>query len=468
MWNRIDGRRSGLTSPSRDTCGQLVLAMTLMAIVSGCGESGPGDERLEEVRESGTLHVLTRNNPTTYYINRDGQPEGPEYDMVEAFAGHLGVETEYELVDSVAEIVDRIESGDADIGAAGISRTEGRLERIRTGPGYQSVEQQVVCRRGGADPQGVDDLEGHSLLVTAGSSYQARLEKLQEDYADLDFGTTSELTTEQLLRAVWEREIDCTVADSNLVAVTRRYYPEIEVRFSLGAPDTLTWVLPRGANRLRREVRSWYADFEDSGDMERVLDRYYGFYEVFDYVDIRRLHQRTVARLPRYEPHFRQAAENTGFDWILLAAIGYQESHWNPRARSPTGVRGLMMLTLPTAEVVGVTNRLDPVQSIHGGARYLRRMHNWLDDDIPEPDRTWLAMATYNVGMGHMQDAMGLAEELGHDPHYWRDMREVLPLLADPDYYEDLRYGYARGHEPVRYVQRIRDFQDVITRLADD
>ena len=195
----------------------------------------------------------------------------------------------------------------------------------------------MVCRRGGAEPQGVDDLEEVSLLVMEGTSYHDRLQALQADYPDLDFETTNELNTEQLLRFVWERRVDCTVADSNLVAITRRYYPELEIRFNLGAPDTLVWVMPRGANRLRREIGNWYGDFEDSGAMERILDRYYGFYEVFDYVDIRRLHRRVRERLPRYETHFRQAAAAHDFDWILLAAVGYQESHWNPSARSPTG-----------------------------------------------------------------------------------------------------------------------------------
>lgn len=446
---------------------QLTVLLGLTIILAGCAPEGPGTGRLDEIKDRGTLHVLTRNSPTTWYIGREDTPEGLEYDLVKAFADSLGVEVEFEIIDSVDEIIARLEAGEGDIGAAGISRTPQRSERVLTGPGYQSVEQEVVCRRGGATPSGLEDLAGLKILVGAGTSYEARLQSLSADYPDLAYDTTLDATTEQLLRDVWERRLDCTVADSNLVAVTRRYYPELDVRFSLGAPDTLTWAMPQGATALRRAVRNWYNDFESAGELERVFERYYGFYEVFDYVDVRVFHRRVQQRLPRFEAEFRNAAERYGFDWTLLAAVSYQESQWNPNARSPTGVRGLMMLTLNTAAAMGVDNRLDPVQNIWGGARFLRRMHNWLDEDIPEPDRTWLALATYNVGMGHMRDAMNLAERLGRNPHHWHEMREVLPLLADPAYHRHLRYGYARGHEPVSYVARVRDFQDILQRLSD-
>ncbi len=444
----------------------MVATFFLGLFLASCSESGPGEGRLAEVEESGTLHVLTRNSPTTWYIGRDNVPEGVEYDLVEAFAEELGVEVEYELVASVSEILRRLEAGEGDLGAAGISRTRMRGERVLMGPGYQSVEQQVVCRRGVPGPSGVDDLGDYLVRVAEGTSYHERLDELSADYPDLDFEVTDAETTEQLLRAVWTRRLDCTVADSNLVSVTRRYFPELEVRFSLGAPESLVWAMPQGAARLQRSVRRWFGGFEGGGELDRIMDRHYGYYEVFDYVDTRVFHRRVNERLPRYESHFRAAAERTGLDWRLLAAVGYQESHWNPAARSPTGVRGLMMLTLNTASSVGVSNRLDPVQSIHGGAEHLRRMHAWLDEDIAEPDRTWLALATYNVGMGHMRDAMGLAERLGKNPHHWRDMRQVLPLLTDPDYYRDLRFGYARGYEPVHYVQRIRDFEDMLLHLT--
>ncbi len=190
--------------------------------------------------------------------------------------------------------------------------------------------------------------------------------------------------------------------------------------------------------------------------------KYYGFFKVFDYVDTRVFLRRVEQRFPKYREYFRQAAEEHDLDFTLLAAQAYQESHWRPRASSPTGVRGIMMLTRPTARAMGVKNRLDPRQSIFGGARYLARMKERFSDAVQEPDRTWLALAAYNVGRAHLHDAQKLARRQGVSPHHWRDMKEVLPLLSQARYYRDLKYGYARGTEPVRYVRHIREYRHIL------
>jgi membrane-bound lytic murein transglycosylase F len=158
---------------------------------------------------------------------------------------------------------------------------------------------------------------------------------------------------------------------------------------------------------------------------------------------------------------FIDAANKNGLSPHMLAAQSYQESHWDPRAKSPTGVRGIMMLTQPVAKSLGVTSRLDAKQNIYAGAKYIAKMRQMFDD-VDEPDKTWLALSAYNVGRGHFRDAQSLARKLGKDPEKWVDMKEVLPLLSEKKYYKDLRYGYARGSEPVRYVARIRNYNDLI------
>jgi len=157
-----------------------------------------------------------------------------------------------------------------------------------------------------------------------------------------------------------------------------------------------------------------------------------------------------------------EAAEQTGIDWRLLAAIGYQESHWNPRARSPTGVRGIMMLTQSTMRHLGLKNRLDPRQSIIGGARYIAMMKRRIPDRIPEPDRTWMALAAYNVGFGHLEDARILAQRDGANPDKWVDVKKYLPRLSRRKWYRRTKHGYARGGEPVRYVENIRSYYDIL------
>ncbi|WP_353252688.1 membrane-bound lytic murein transglycosylase MltF [Salinisphaera sp. PC39] len=420
---------------------------------------------LDTIREAGVLRIATRNAPTTYYINRDGEPAGPEYRLGKAFAESLGVEPEFAVYDSVSRMLAAVAEGRADLAAGGLTETDARRERFGFGPAYQTVRQQVVCRA--AKPRKPADLVGLDLAVIAGSSYEERLSALQEQHPELAWQSVADVGTEQLLERVWREEIDCTVADSNIVDINRRYYPELLVMFNLGAPQKLAWPMPAGADGLRAAAESWLASFRESDRLAAVWDRYYGFIAKFDYVDKKRLVERIDERYTRYDHLFERAADSHGVPHGLLAAQAYQESHWDPDAVSPTGVRGIMMLTRATARELGVENRLDPAQSIDGGARYLRNMKKRLDEEIAEPDRTYFALAAYNVGLMHLRDAQKLAARQGLDPHEWRDVRETLPLLSDKRYYTRLKYGYARGTEPVRYVRRIRDYRDVIIRKVE-
>lgn len=423
---------------------------------------------LAEIRESGTLVVVTRNAPTTWYIGRDSEPTGPEYDLVESFAESIGVEAEYRLRNTVAGALEAIEKGEGDLAAAGLTRTEDRRDRFRFGPAYQPVTQQVVCRRDNVQPESVEDLIGLDIEVIADSSYVERLETLKADgHPDLEWRTNAEVDTEQLLRRVWEREIDCTVADSTIVDINRRYYPELIAPFNLSTEQQLGWVMPQARDDLAGAVEDWLAEFRESGRLEDLRERYYGFFALFDYVDTAVYIRRIRERFPQYDAYFREAAQEYDLPYMLLAAQGYQESHWNAAARSPTGVRGIMMLTLNTAREMGVQDRLDARQSIFGGAKYLARMKQRFVPEVTEPDRTWLALAAYNVGRAHLHDAQSLAREQGLDPHRWGDIKKVLPLLSDPEYYNDLKYGYARGTEPVRYVRRIREYQHILANQVD-
>ncbi len=420
-------------------------------------------QRLDRVLKDNELVVVTRNAPTTYYEGRDGIT-GFEYELTQAFAEHLGVKTRYILKDTASEILALLESGEADIAAAGLTRTEGRDEQFRFGTTYQIVTQQVVCRRNGKKPEKIEDLEGIELVVPADTSYEERLNYLKRYYPFLTWRTDQQLATENLLEEVWRQRIDCTIGDSNIVAINRRYYPELSVRFDISEPEILAWVLPNNAAGLQAEVNDWFDEIEDDGRLQKLIDKYYGFIEVFDYVDIRVFKRRINSRLPKYQRYFQQAAKHYMLDWQLLAAMSYQESHWNPHAKSPTGVRGIMMLTLPTAKEVKVKSRLNPEQSIWGGARYLRNMARRLPDAIPEPDRSYMALAAYNVGFGHLMDGRELARRLNKNPDSWNELAEVLPLLARKQYYKTLPHGYARGYEPVTYVQRIRDYQDILEK----
>ena len=444
----------------------LALALVLPLAACDARESNTAQaasRSLAEIREAGTLRVATRNAPTPWYIGRGGEPTGPEHDLVESFAQALGVEVAYVQRPTVAGVLAAVERAQADLAAAGITRTEARRDRFRFGPAYQPVTQQVVCRRDNVQPESVEELIGLDIEVIADSSYVERLEALRaEGHPQLEWRENAEADTETLLRRVWQREIDCTVADSTIVDINRRYYPELIAPFNLSGEQQLAWVMAQPRDDLAEAVADWLEDFRDSGRLANLRDRYYGFFEVFDYVDTAVYIRRIRERFPQYDEYFREAAAKYDLPYTLIAAQGYQESHWNARARSPTGVRGIMMLTRVTAREMGVSDRLDARQSIFGGGRYLARMKQRFVPEVQEPDRTWLALAAYNIGRAHLHDAQGLARERGLSPHRWRDIKRVLPLLSDPVYYNDLKYGYARGTEPVRYVQRIREYQHIL------
>lgn len=453
-----------------------VAILGLLALLTGCSreDSTTGSASLpgydpDAILEAGELVVLTRNAPTTWYYDRDGEPAGLEHDLATAFAAHLGVPVRFEFKDSIGGILAGLAAGEGHFAAAGLTGTEGRQEQFLLGPPYQTVQQQVVCRRGDRLPQDLDDLATRSLMVTGASSYVERLEEIRgSTHPDLQWQVADTAATEIVLQRVWDSKVDCAVADSNIVAINRRYMPELQVAFPLSEGESLNWLLPPAAGELREAMETWFDQAEEAGLIATTHARYYAHVEIFDYVDIARFVRRIDSRLPRYQPIFEEVGDKSGIDWRLLAAQAYQESHWDPSARSPTGVRGMMMLTLPTAREVGVANRLDPQQSIEGGARYLANLETRLPDSVTGPDRTWLALAAYNVGMGHLYDARALARRLDRDPDRWQNMREVLPLLADPAYHQDLRYGYARGNEPVHYLRRIRNYEDILRRHLDE
>jgi membrane-bound lytic murein transglycosylase F len=239
----------------------------------------------------------------------------------------------------------------------------------------------------------------------------------------------------------------------------------VRIALAISGPEPLAWAVRPGARGLRREINAFFEEIEHDGTFDRIYDRYYGDSEIFDYVDIKTFHRRLETRLPRYEEIFRREAERYGFDWRLIAAMAYQESHYHPLATSYTGVRGLMQITLATAQQLGVENRLDPEESIRGGVAYLHWLYERFDDIADERERLLFAMAAYNVGYGHVRDAQKLARQQGLDPQLWQSLEETLPLLSDPRYYHDLPHGYARGREPVRYVTRILDYYDILRRL---
>tara|TARA_R110000868_G_scaffold98607_1_gene271455 strand:- start:7942 stop:9300 length:1359 start_codon:yes stop_codon:yes gene_type:complete len=439
------------------------LLIAVATVLSACGQAGTpgGVTSMETLQERGTLIVLTLEGPTTFQPGEDGS-SGYEVDLVRAFAAHLGVEARFETRPSIAALTDALAQGDGDIAAAGLTVTPAREAHMLFGPAYKTVTEQLVCRGGGPTPTSFEELDTANIVVLAGSSYRETLQRLSGDGGALHWNERRAGSAMPLLEAVEDGEFDCTIADSHLADFARRRHPDLVVAMNLSEEESLAWAYSDRVEGLGDALSGWFSQIHEGDLLERLDENWFGQFGDFNYVDVSSFIDRVQTRLPRYERWFQAAAEQTNFDWDLLAAQAYQESHWDPDAVSDTGVRGLMMLTLSTAGRVGIEDRTDPRQSIAGGAAYLEDLYQRVPEGVTGEDRVWYALAAYNIGMGHMYDARRLARRQGLNPDSWDDMASVLPLLSDPAYYEGLRYGYARGQEPVRYVQKVREYRALL------
>ncbi len=379
------------------------------------------------------------------------------------FADELGVELTLLIPDSFDDLLAKISDNSAHIAAAGLTITKEREKIYRFGPPYQEIIEQFIYNVANKRPKSLSKLNGGTLEVVANSSHEERLKHLSERIPDLIWKSNHDLDSEELLQMVSDDIIDYTIADSNELSLNQRFLINLRVAFDASETQHLAWAMPKSDdNSLFLEVQKFFKRIKKSGDLTRMIERNYGHVEDFDYVGTKIFRRHIEIRLPEHQLFFENAATEYGVDWRLIAAMGYQESHWDPDAVSPTGVRGIMMLTLKTAKEMEIKDRLDPESSISGGAKYFKKTLERIDESITEPDRTWMAMAAYNVGYSHLQDARKIARKLNKNPDLWIDVKQTLPLLAKRKWYKQTRYGYARGWEPVRYVENIRSYYDIL------
>jgi membrane-bound lytic murein transglycosylase F len=312
---------------------------------------------------------------------------------------------------------------------------------------------------------------GKRLEVVAQSSYVETLTAARGTVPGLVWTEDPSADAGELLNRVARGEADYTVVDSNLFTIFQRFHPELRVAFNLTEGDAIAWAFQRRGDRSLIDAAAAYlAEVRASGQLAHVMDRYYGHKNTFDYAGTQKFLRDYQQRLPRYRKNFMAAAKRADLDWRLIAAVGYQESHWDPAAISPKGAQGIMMLTPSTASMMGVENAANAGQSIVGGSKYLWRMKQRvakLSPDIPDQDRIWMALAAYNMGYGHLLDARALTKVRGGNPNRWVDVKETLPLLMEQRWYTQARWGYARGRETRLYVSNIRNYYDILVWLED-
>jgi len=379
------------------------------------------------------------------------------------FAAQLGVKLK-SLTLYPYQVSKALARHQADFSAIGMRSNEPDAAQ-KFGVPYQTVGESLVC--GGKQPTDYAELKTREITVVAGSAQDAALRSARLSQPGLSWKTIEKTTPNELLEEMDRGQIDCTVANDEQFAIMRNFHPDMETEFEIATPSELAWSFAPDADaELYAQMEKFFARIEEDGTLDRLVDRYYGHSDRIMPIDAAAFLSKTNTVLPHYRQLFEEAASLTGIDWQLLAAMSYRESHWNPLATSYTKVRGMMMLTEDTADRMNVANRLDARESIMAGARYLQLLKEQLPLRIDEPERTWLALAAYNQGMGHLEDARTLAQRYGMNPDLWVDVQKMMVKLRNPGIAKTLKHGYARGGEAVVFVETVRLYQDMLKRLS--
>ncbi len=384
--------------------------------------------------------------------------------LAQQFADRLSVPLKIILVPA-NQIEATLHDHKAHFSASGF-RLDEKSPTILLGPGYLTVREQVAYNQYQTAPHNPNDLIGKRLAVVSGSNQEKALIALREQIPALSWESRTKQTVEDLLAEVAQGSLDYTIADHEQIEQMLNYHANLSAAFDIGKPIKLGWALPMDAdNELIAATEQFFTEIANNGELNRLLDRYFGHNDRLDPLDAAAFISQLDKTLPKYQSIFEEAGRQIDEDWRLVAAIAYQESHWDPLATSFTNVRGMMMLTEATADRMKVANRLDARESTIGGAKYLELIKKQLPDKITEPARTWMALAAYNQGQGHLEDARVLTQRQKGDPNAWLDVKKWMPSLSNPGYFNSLKYGYARGGEAVIFVENIRAYYDILTRL---
>lgn len=439
----------------------LAAVVVLVAALSGCGKLKPPAifERnaLEQIRARGELRVVTLNLPTCYYLGAQGT-EGLEFDLATAYAAYLGVKLTMYPVANEHALQAELAAGRADIAAASLTNTAEWGRVADAAEPYTLIPQLVVYHRSGVKPRETLQLESAKLAVRAGSPQERILQRLKSTVAPtLQWEETAPSVADPV-EDVESGGAEYALTDEREFSFAHHLYPNVLVGFALPEKRPVQWMVRHGPPGLLESVNAFFRELAASGRLPQMVQESSGDTRPFAYEESREFQGHVADRLPQFRAWFEAAAAQSDIDWRLLAAVGYQESKWDPHAASDEGAVGVMMLTADTAQAMGIKDRTNPEQSIAAGARYLAQVRAMIPERIAEPDRTWLTIAAYNVGFGHLEDARIIAQSRGKNPDSWADVREELPLLAQERWYGRAKRGYARGWEPVQFVDRIQRY----------
>ncbi|HEX6592465.1 MAG TPA: membrane-bound lytic murein transglycosylase MltF [Moraxellaceae bacterium] len=436
----------------------LLRAGVLAALLLALFNLQPQSTALQQVQERGRLVVTGISGPTTFYQTSAGA-RGLQYELARLFAEDLGVKLVLEDAGSTNAVLNGIRRNQTDIAITGLASDDPRLARLRTAAPYMAVSEQLIQRLDRPLPQNFDAIGSARIGVLASSSEAQRLKTLarwRPDIAIIEFDGLDPLA---LMERVDNGELDYVALNSNEFDARRALYPNIGVALNLQDNSELAWAFLKTRDQsLFRAAQAFLARKQADGTLGRLV-AFYSQGETFDPYSVRSFQRDIAQRLPRYQELFEKNAEKHHMDWRLLAAIAYQESRWQPMAVSPTGVQGMMMLTANTAQHMGVEDRTNVPQSIRGGAAYYQMILNSLPPSVQEPDRTWMALAAYNMGPAHIDRARAAAQKAGDDADKWMVVSRHLRDMAQQARRNGRNIPVGQA---LIYVQQVRRYYDAL------
>ncbi|OQY52524.1 MAG: lytic transglycosylase F [Desulfobacteraceae bacterium 4572_89] len=441
----------------------IVFLCMVFAIISALIHNknfGTESGTVERIHQTGKLRLITSNSINTYYYY-DKKPTGFEYDLAMEFARYLNVDLDI-VTPGWNNMFAYLEQGKGDFIASGLTITKKRLDDATFSIPYMTIQQRIIHHNLVFGPKSIDDLMFRTFHIRRGTSYHSRLEKIKASGIDFNYILHDNIPTEDLIAMVNNREIKFTIADSNIALLSQRYYPDIRIGIPIQEKESLAWAVRKNDTDMLTEINRFFLYATENGILKDITDKYYENTQDFDVYELKKFHERIQDRLPKYIKIIQEESKKYNFDWRLVAAIVYQESHFNPNAKSVTNVRGLMQVTDAAAREMGITDRLNPEQSIRAGIKYLDKMYQKFDHIQDNYQRMLFALASYNIGYGHVMDALRIAEKKGLDMDTWQTLKTTLPLLSKSKYYQITKHGYARGWEPVQYIERILTYFDIL------
>ena len=421
----------------------------------------PFNSEKEDTTPLEELKVITKISPNTYIESDDG-PNGFEYALLEKFSKYIGKELKIITTDSLNELTTELKKNNVDFASAALSKKTIRSNNLIASQPYLTDQAFLIYNVGKQTPREINDLINKDIVVISDSDHSLFLQEAKISHPSIHWKVQENIDLVDLFNKINLFEFDYTIANKKEFVLHQGFFPKLKMSFKIGEPSSLCWAFSSEKSNLLEVANNFLTQMNQDGSLEKLEEQYYGQAINLKQQDANEFSNRIKNSLPELIDSFKLVASRHNISWQLLAAISYQESRWNTLAKSRTGVRGLMMLTLPTAKEVGVTNRLDPMQSLDGGAKYFLKLKKRLPKNILEPDRTWFALAAYNVGLGHLEDARIITESRGGDPDSWYAVKQSLPLLTQKKWYLNTKFGYARGYEPVQYVQNIRQYYNVL------